>query len=145
MTDIRNLPRTVGDDAVFDKVYVWIIRDEIFVRVEGMGNVRTLVFPMEEVDKVMEGKPVNPDVEMALNATQSELKRIKQDLDEHKILLGKSIKSLERKKDRVEKYCKKKKGEIDFIKGISADLHSREFIKSCTTFSKSLLEFLEKR
>tara|TARA_R110002020_G_scaffold473074_1_gene701844 strand:+ start:218 stop:550 length:333 start_codon:yes stop_codon:yes gene_type:complete len=110
-----------------------------------MGNVRTLVFPMEEVDKVMEGKPVNPDVEMALNATQSELKRIKQDLDEHKILLGKSIKSLERKKDRVEKYCKKKKAEIDFIKGISADLHSREFIKSCTTFSKSLLEFLEKR
>ena len=146
MTDVQDLPRTAGTGHVFDKVHAWLDGEsKLFVRVEGMGNVRTLVFFLDTLDKVQEGEPVDPTIEQEMFKAESELKRLQQDIHLHKILLGKSIKSLEEKKDRVEQYCEKKKEVVNDLMAKSIEIHSRKFLNSCTTFSKALLEFLEKR
>jgi len=92
-----------------------------------------------------DGEPVHSSIDSAMERAKSDLKKVQQDIYLHKILLGRSIKSLEERKSRVESYCEKKKEEADDLMRKAIDIHSQKFLNQCTSFSKALLEFLGNR
>jgi len=137
---------TVGNGPVFDSIRAWLGDDQrVYVKVEGMGNIRTVFFRLDELNQLKDGSPLDPLVAKKMADTEKELKSVEEQLRIHKIKLGKELKSLEAKKEKVDRYCEKKKEEANELIARSADIHSRKFIKSCSDFSKSLIDFMEKK
>ena len=137
---------TVGNGPVFDSIRAWLGDDQrVYVKVEGMGNIRTVFFRLDELNELKDGSPLDPLVAKKMADAEKELKSVEEQLRNHKIKLGKELKSLEAKKEKVDRYCEKKKEEANELIAKSADIHSRKFIKSCSDFSKSLIDFMEKK
>lgn len=137
---------TKGHDPVFDSIHAWFGDDQkIFVRVEGMGNIRTVSFDLNEMDEPRTGSPLDPAILKQINKAEKELKSVEKKLHLHKIILGRELQSLEAKKEKVDEYCKSKKKEAQDLISKSINVHSQKFIKSCSSFSKSLIDFLETR
>ena len=137
---------TVGNGPVFDSIRAWIGDDDrVYVKVEGMGNIRTVFFRLDEMKELNDGSLLDPLVAKKMKDAEKELKSIEEQLRIHKIKLGKELKSLEAKKEKVDRYCEKKKEEAKELIAKSADIHTRKFIKSCSDFSKSLIDFMEKK
>ena len=137
---------TVGNGPVFDSIRAWIGDDQrVYVKVEGLGNIRTVFFRLDELNKLKDGSPLDPLVAKKMADAEKELKSVEEQLRVHKIKLGKELKSLEAKKEKVDRYCEKKKEEANELIAKSTDIHTRKFIKSCSDFSKSLIDFMEKK
>ena len=137
---------TKGHDHVFDSIHAWLGDEQkIYVRVEGMGNIRTVSFDLNEMDQPIIGSPLDPTISKQIKKAEKELKSVEKKLHLHKIILGRELKSLEAKKDKVDRYCRSKKREAQDLISKSINVHSQKFIKSCSSFSKSLIEFLETR
>ena len=137
---------TVGNAPVFDSIRAWLGDDQkVYVKVEGMGNIRTVCFSLDEMSEISDGKSLDPIVAKKMAQAQKELKAVEKKLSLHKIVLGRELKSLESKKERVERYCEKKREEAKDLIAKSINVHSQKFIKSCSDFSKSLIDFLETR
>lgn len=137
---------TKGHDHVFDSIHAWLGDEQkIYVRVEGMGNIRTVSFDLNEMDQPIIGSPLDPTISKQIKKAEKELKSVEKKLHLHKIILGRELKSLEAKKDKVDRYCRSKKKEAQDLISKSINVHSQKFIKSCSSFSKSLIEFLETR
>ena len=137
---------TKGHDHVFDSIHAWLGDEQkIYVRVEGMGNIRTVSFDLNEMDQPIIGSPLDPTISKQIKKAEKELKSVEKKLHLHKIILGRELKSLEAKKDKVDRYCRSKKKEAQNLISKSINVHSQKFIKSCSSFSKSLIEFLETR
>ena len=137
---------TVGNGPVFDSVRAWLGDDQrVYVKVEGMGNIRTVFFRLDELNELKDGSPLDPLVAKKMADAEKELKSVEEQLRIHKIKLGKELKSLEAKKEKFDRYYEKKKEEANELIAKSADIHSRKFIKSCSDFSKSLIDFMEKK
>jgi len=143
---IEKKVETKGHDAVFDSIHAWLGDEQkIYVRVEGMGNIRTVSFDLNEMDQPRIGSPLDPTISKQIKKAEKELKFVEKKLHLHKIILGRELKSLEAKKDKVDQYCRSKKKEAQDLIAKSINVHSQKFIKSCSNFSKSLIEFLETR
>jgi len=143
---IEKKVETKGHDAVFDSIHAWLGDEQkIYVRVEGMGNIRTVSFDLNEMDQPRIGSPLDPTISKQIKKAEKELKSVEKKLHLHKIILGRELKSLEAKKDKVDQYCRSKKKEAQDLIAKSINVHSQKFIKSCSNFSKSLIEFLETR
>jgi hypothetical protein len=137
---------TVGNGPVFDSIRAWLGDDQrVYVKVEGMGNIRTVFFRLDELNELKDGSPLDPLVAKKMADAEKELKSVEEQLRNHKIKLGKELKSLEAKKEKFDRYYEKKKEEANELIAKSADIHSRKFIKSCSDFSKSLIDFMEKK
>jgi hypothetical protein len=137
---------TVGNGPVFDSIRAWLGDDQrVYVKVEGMGNIRTVFFRLDELNELKDGSPLDPLVAKKMADAEKELKSVEEQLRIHKIKLGKELKSLEAKKEKFDRYYEKKKEEANELIAKSADIHSRKFIKSCSDFSKSLIDFMEKK
>lgn len=149
---IEKKVETKGHDAVFDSVFAWRAEDnKIYVRVEGMGNVRTLFFDLDLIEPT-KGIPVSPQIEsrilrkeLELISVNKEVEKASAQVDKFKIKLGKELKKLDERKDRIDKYCETKKSEIRVLTEKCAKLSDRNFIKSCTDFSKALLTHLSEK
>ena len=143
---------TKGHDAVFDSVFAWKAEeDKIYVRVEGMGNVRTLFFDLDLIEPT-KGIPVSPQIEskilrkeLELISVNKEVEKASTRVNKFKVELGQELKKLDDKKDRIDKYCQDKKDEIKVLTEKCAKLSDRNFIKSCTDFSKALLTHLSEK
>ena len=137
---------TVGNGPVFDSIRAWLGDDQrVYVKVEGMGNIRTVFFRLDKLNELKDGSPLDPLVAKKMADAEKELKSVEEQLRIHKIKLGKELKSLEAKKEKFDRYYEKKKEEANELIAKSADIHSRKFIKSCSDFSKSLIDFMEKK
>jgi len=137
---------TVGNGPVFDSIRAWLGDDHrVYVKVEGMGNIRTVFFRLDELNELKDGSPLDPLVAKKMADAEKELKSVEEQLRIYKIKLGKELKSLEAKKEKFDRYYEKKKEEANELIAKSADIHSRKFIKSCSDFSKSLIDFMEKK
>jgi hypothetical protein len=137
---------TVGNAPVFDSIRAWIGDDQrVYVKVEGMKNIRTVFFRLDELNELKDGSPLDPLVAKKMADADKELKSIEEKLRLHKIKLGQELKSLETKKEKVKRYCEKKRQEANELIAKSADVHTQKFIKSCSDFSKSLIDFMEKK
>ena len=137
---------TVGNGPVFDSIRAWLGDDQrVYVKVEGMGNIRTVFFRLDELNELKDGSPLDPLVAKKMADAEKELKSVEEQLRNHKIKLGKELKSLEAKKEKFDRYYEKKKEEANELIAKSADINSRKFIKSCSDFSKSLIDFMEKK
>ena len=113
-----------------------------------MGNVRTLFFDLDLIEPT-KGIPVSPQIEskilrkeLELISVNKEVEKASAEVEKFKIKLGKELKKLDERKDRIDKYCEDKKSEIAVLKEKCAKLSDRKFIKSCTDFSKALLTHL---
>jgi hypothetical protein len=137
---------TVGNAPVFDSIRAWIGDDQrVYVKVEGMKNIRTVFFRLDELNELKDGSPLDPLVAKKMADADKELKSIEEKLRLHKIKLGQELKSLETKKEKVKRYCEKKRQEANELIAKSANVHTQKFIKSCSDFSKSLIDFMEKK
>src|SRR5210317_734571 len=127
---------TVGNAPVFDSIRAWIGDDQrVYVKVEGMKNIRTVFFRLDELNELKDGSPLDPLVAKKMADADKELKSIEEKLRLHKIKLGQELKSLETKKEKVKRYCEKKKEEANELIAKSANVHTQKFIKSCSDFS----------
>jgi len=143
---IEKKVETKGHDPVFDSIHAWLGDDQkIYVKVEGMGNIRTVSFDLNQMDEPRTGSPLDPAISKQIKRAEKELKSVEKKLHLHKIILGRELQSLEAKKDRIDQYCRSKKKEAQDLISKSINVHSQKFIKSCSSFSKSLIDFLETR